>query len=303
MQKRNKVNKPKLYIVGHGAIGLLFARLLHTAFDIKLIVRSKTKNSAHITVKALDQSVETFSLETVTIDEIDSIDNLFIPTKSYQVANVLAQLQNKISTGATVILSHNGMPNLTAINQALTTQNLFFLTTSMAALKHADFAIAHTGFGASFIGALNANTEKTPTIEHLLTAIPNITIEQNINALLWQKLIINIAINPLTAVHQVKNGALITPQYASDIIGLINEAVFIANKEGVEISLSSALDSVYRVMRATSQNYSSMNRDVFKQQQSEIDSICGYIHKKGVEYCYSTPFNSRFLALIQDGTP
>lgn len=303
MQKRNKVNKPKLYIVGHGAIGLLFARFLHSKFDVKLIVRSKTKNTECITVNTLDHMVETLSIETVTIDEINAIDNLFIPTKSYQITNVLTQLQNKINNSATVIFSHNGMPNLTKISHSLTTQNLFFLTTSMAALKRADFAIEHTGFGASFIGALNPHSQKTQTIEYLLNALPNISIEQNINALLWQKLIINIAINPLSAVHQVKNGALVSPLYASDIIGLVNEAVFIANKEGMKISLNSALESAYRVMRATAQNYSSMNRDVFKQQQTEINSICGYIHKKGAEYCYPTPFNSRFLALIQDGKP
>lgn len=303
MKNQSTANKPKLHIVGHGAIGLLLAFYLRQYFDITLIVRNKKKHNETVLFTEQNNSLCEFKVTTVTCDEVQHIEQLIIPTKSHQVDAVLDSLKDKLPDTATVILCHNGMPNLQVIKQRLANQQVFFLTTSMAALKRADFAVEHTGFGASFVGALNANSQKTQTIEYLLTALPNITIEQNISALLWQKLIINIAINPLTAVHQVKNGELVAPQYASDIFGLVNEAVFIANKDGMEISLNSALESAYRVMRATAQNFSSMNRDVFKQQQTEIDSICGYIHKKGVEYCYPTPFNSRFLTLIQGDTP
>ncbi|WP_372767183.1 ketopantoate reductase family protein [Pseudoalteromonas sp.] len=303
MKNQSTANKPKLHIVGHGAIGLLLAYYLRLCFDITLIVRNKKKHNETVIFTDHNNSLCQFTVNTVTSDEVEHIEQLIIPTKSHQVDTVLDSLKDKLCTTSTVILCHNGMPNLELIQQKLAKQQVFFLTTSMAALKRADFAVEHTGFGASFIGALNANSQKTQTIECLLNALPNITTEQNISALLWQKLIINIAINPLTAVHQVKNGALVSPQYASDIFGLVNEAVFIANKEDVEISLSAALESTYRVMRATSQNYSSMNRDVYKQQQTEIDSICGYIHKKGAEYCYPTPFNSRFLTLIQGDIP
>ncbi|MDE3273790.1 ketopantoate reductase family protein [Pseudoalteromonas sp. G4] len=303
MKNKNTANKPKLHIVGHGAIGLLLAYYLRQYFDITLIVRNKKKHTETVLFNELNRSLCEFKVTTATCDEVQHIEQLIIPTKSHQVDAVLDSLKNKLADTATVILCHNGMPNLALIKQKLAKQQVYFLTTSMAALKHADFTVEHTGFGASFIGALKTNGQKTQAIEYLLNALPNITIEQNINALLWQKLIINIAINPLTAVHQVKNGALVAPQYASDIFGLVNEAVFIANKEGMKISLNSALESAYRVMRATAQNFSSMNRDVFKQQQTEIDSICGYIHKKGAEYCYPTPFNSRFLTLIQGDTP
>ena len=83
----------------------------------------------------------------------------------------------------------------------------------------------------------------------------------------------------------------------------MNEAVFIAKKEGVDIELGKALESVYRVMHATAENYSSMNRDCANNQQTEIESICGFITKKGAEYHYPTPLNAKYLALILGDTP
>ena len=297
-----KVNKPKLTILGQGAIGLLFASYLRRAFDIQLLVRKKSPLST-VSFEDLNQEFHPLDFDCLTLEEVANIDLLLLPIKSYQIAPALKQVQKKLANNATVIISHNGMPDIPRIDETLKSQQCYFLTTSMAALKVSNTHLKHTGLGASFLGSLNGQACQNKLIHQIEAALPGCSIQQDIQYLLWQKLLINIAINPLTAVHQVKNGELANPKYASRIIGLLNEAAFIAKQEGINISLSEALNNAYRVIHATAANFSSMNRDVYKNQQTEIESICGYIIKKGAEYHYSTPYNQQYLSLIQGDKP
>lgn len=291
-------NKPKLYILGRGAIGLLLANYLRHHFDIELIVREKQSSLKPFNFISLNGEHCELEFKQVTLDEVTYIDNLLMPIKSYQVSQAFQQLSDKITAQSRIILSHNGMPDLSALH-TLNTQQLYFLTTSMGALKLDPHSVKHTGNGDCYLGKLTASVNDDSFISIFIDALPNCEIKPNIVELLWQKLLINIAINPLSAVAGVKNGALAAPKFASEVFGLVNEAVFIAAKEGVNIKLSSALDSAYRVMRATAENYSSMNRDLANNQHTEIESICGFITKKGAEHHYSTPFNNKYLSLIQ----
>ena len=295
-------HKPTLHIVGQGAIGLLLAYYLHSKFDVCLLLRNKHLATKKQPCTYLHSGASTrFTVKTESIHCVEQVQNVLIPTKSYQVSGVLDSLSGKLSNNANIIFSHNGMPNLDDIeNRISTDKNLYFLTTSMGALKQKSFTLCHTGFGASFFGVLHQGNNKTSSLINALSkSIPNCHIESNINTLLWRKLLINVAINPLSAVHQVKNGELVSPIYANDIIGLLNEAVYLAKREGIKVTLVEALTNAYQVMHATKDNNSSMNRDFFFQRQTEINSICGFIAKKGVQYHYPTPYNSRFLALIQ----
>jgi 2-dehydropantoate 2-reductase len=222
-------------------------------------VRDKPSSTPFFNFTALNGEHCELEFKQVTLDEITYIDNLLMPIKSYQVSQAFQQLSDKITAQSRIILSHNGMPDLAALH-TLNTQQLYFLTTSMGALKLDTHSVKHTGNGDCYLGKLTGSVNDDSFISTFIDALPNCEIKPNIVELLWQKLLINIAINPLSAVAGVKNGALAAPKFASEVFGLVNEAVFIAAKEGVNIKLSSALDSAYRVMRATAENYSSMNR-------------------------------------------
>ena len=81
MKNQNTANKPKLHIVGHGAIGLLLAFYLRQYFDITLIVRNKKKHNETVLFTGQNNSLCEFTVTTVTFDEVKHIEQLIIPTK------------------------------------------------------------------------------------------------------------------------------------------------------------------------------------------------------------------------------
>ncbi len=283
-------------------MGLLFAHTLSPAFAIRLIVRKNAPTQYHYRRGSRLSSVP---LLPCTADSCGRIETLLITTKAYQALAAFREVKAHLSPSARVILSHNGMGNVDEISAELSeTQSLFFLTTSQGALKPAPDTVEHTGHGASQLGACNsaARNEINQLYGELAPLIHGLEQCDDIRLVRWQKLLVNVAINPLSAFYRVRNGELRAPHYALQVLALLNEAVAVARAEGLDIALGDALQRAYLVMALTAGNSSSMLEDVRQKRQSEIDAICGYIVKQGKKYGIETPCNQFYLNRISEMT-
>ncbi|WP_354625109.1 ketopantoate reductase C-terminal domain-containing protein [Psychromonas sp. MME2] len=111
----------------------------------------------------------------------------------------------------------------------------------------------------------------------------------NINEKLWLKLLINVAINPLTAIYQVKNGQLLAPEFATLINRIIKESVLISKAEKMPFSEEELLATVTQVISKTAENYSSMNRDIHFKRKTENEYISGYLLAKAAKHAINVP--------------
>ena len=93
----------------------------------------------------------------------------------------------------------------------------------------------------------------------------------------WRKLLVNAAINPVTAAHGVVNGRLRDGPLRAEAERLLAEALAVALAVGVDVSAREAEDDLDRVLRATAENRSSMLQDVDRGRATEIDAISGEI--------------------------
>ncbi|WP_256096792.1 ketopantoate reductase family protein [Pseudoalteromonas luteoviolacea] len=107
----------------------------------------------------------------------------------------------------------------------------------------------------------------------------------------WQKLCVNIAINPLSALLQCQNGRLRAPCYSKQVLALLNEACHVAKYEGVELKLLAELERAYKVMTLTAANNSSMAQDIKLERRTEIDAICGFIVARAKKHGINVPEN------------
>ena len=290
---------PNIHIIGKGAIGLLYGYYLQPHYAVTLCLRAQLPHS-HFNYWRNDECTA-FAPKIEDIESQDKIECVIIPTKAFSVLDAFNAIKPRLSKHAVIILSHNGMGSIELIAPLLRgQQQLFFLTTTQAAYKRSQQDVIHTGYGMSNLGAVNAaaKANQAKVFKNLSVAIPDLHLVDNIEQLLWQKLIINVAINPLSAINQVKNGQLTQPKYASQVLHLVHEAYQLALVQGVKIELHKVLYLVYKVMRDTADNFSSMNRDIAAGQPSEIEAICGYIVQLGQQYNLATPYNMDMLKQI-----
>ncbi len=98
-------------------------------------------------------------------------------------------------------------------------------------------------------------------------------VESNIHAARLEKLLVSLAINPLTAVYKVLNGAVLDAPLRAEVEKLVREAWPVLQAEGLRLTEEEALAKVLAVADATAANRSSMLQDVRAGRRTEADYI------------------------------
>jgi 2-dehydropantoate 2-reductase len=123
-------------------------------------------------------------------------------------------------------------------------------------------------------------------------------------SMVWSKLIINAAINPLTALLQVPNGELLERPAARELMCVLaEEAASVASAEKANLPFRDPVAFVEDVARKTAGNHSSMLQDIQRGAPTEIDAICGAVVRAGQRHHIPTPINYACWQLVLALTP
>uniref|UniRef100_UPI004048233D ketopantoate reductase family protein n=1 Tax=Shewanella baltica TaxID=62322 RepID=UPI004048233D len=300
-------------ILGAGAVGQLICRQLTVAgMNVGFIGRNALEASQQVLsftplASADDKQqqihVIPYSVPILTADALDNIRLVIVCVKAYQVLDALSPLLKQLPSQCHILLLHNGMgPHLALaplINAQANGRGLSLGTTSQGVLRQAPWLIKQTGQGLTQLGHF-AGAELTEHYRNaLLAAIPSSEWVDTIVPCLWQKLAVNAAINPLTALYQCPNGKLADPDFSEMIKGILDELVMVAAHDGVSLDQSFLHDRVYQVIRLTAGNFSSMHQDIAHQRRTEIDQINGYICERAQAHGLSAPVNAELWARVK----
>jgi 2-dehydropantoate 2-reductase len=118
-------------------------------------------------------------------------------------------------------------------------------------------------------------------------------------SLLWSKLVISAAINPISALSDLTNGEILK---SSDLTEVMHEAASeaeeVANIKGIKLQYKNAADEADEICRATKNNISSMLQDVRAGRKTEIESITGAIIKEANAMNVDVPTNEVLMKRI-----
>ena len=119
-------------------------------------------------------------------------------------------------------------------------------------------------------------------------------------ALLWGKLVVNAAINPLTGLLGVPNGELLRRAPVRALMGsTAREVASVAHALGITLPYNDPVAAVEGVARDTAENHSSMLQDIRRGAITEIDAICGAIVGSGERMGVPVPVNHCLWNLVQ----
>jgi len=137
----------------------------------------------------------------------------------------------------------------------------------------------------------------------------------DMNAMLWKKLAVNCVVNPLTAIHGVKNGQLIGIEHMGQDINVtvrnileevslvaMNATEHNACQESVkdQLSVTNLERFVFKVMNDTKNNVSSMLQDVNAKRATEVRFLNGYVSSVGQKkYGLECPWNMEMCRLVE----
>ncbi|MGF1784783.1 2-dehydropantoate 2-reductase [Photobacterium swingsii] len=291
-------------IVGAGSIGCLWAASLAKVHSVHLWTRD-TQLHREFTFTPLDRKTITVAPTQLKLPSNQALrlqqsDCVLITVKAFQVAQAIEAIQPWLAPSTPIVIMHNGMGSQAVALQKLPHNPILYATTSQAAFKPQPDHVQHTGIGQTWLGAINPAAQH---LHNLADEFNNVLApcqwHQDIQQPLWQKLAINCAINPLTALHQCKNGELTQQKYQTALMNICQEVAEIMCAEGYLTTAETLKEQADQVIQATANNFSSMNQDVCHHRQTEIDYITGHIVRCGQHYNIRTPFNAQLWQQIK----
>tara|TARA_R110002110_G_scaffold91264_2_gene237566 strand:+ start:187030 stop:187926 length:897 start_codon:yes stop_codon:yes gene_type:complete len=288
------------HVLGAGAIGGLFASFMHeNALPVTLILRQRSAARIGLTREGLAPHYR-FAANVTAPADPQPIRHLLVTTKAYDVVTALTSIAHRLTPNAQVVLMVNGMGLAEQVRSRLPQIQLTLATTTEGAYTRAPLRIVHAGHGQTRIGQQGQGFAPQEIAE-VVQAVPRCRWDADIDHALWHKLIINCAINPLTALHHCRNGALATdPHLTAKVEQLCEELAAVSLAAGYRDTAAGLRKDVMRVIANTADNRSSMLQDIDAGRCTEIESITGYLLQNARRYGVATPANQALYDAIRD---
>ena len=221
--------------------------------------------------------------------ECVGIKHALVLVKAWQTERVARQLAECLPEDGVAVTLQNGLGNRETLAQSLGLDRVALGTTTTGATLLGP-GLARVG-GEGII-SIERHPALGPVEEALKAAGFNVQIVEDAQSLVWGKLVINAAINPLTALLRVPNGQLLErPSARRMMSSLAHETAQVASAEKIHLPFTDPVAAAEDVARKTGANHSSMFQDVLRGAPTEIDAICGAVVKAAQKHHIHTPAN------------
>ncbi|KAA3660317.1 MAG: 2-dehydropantoate 2-reductase [Calditrichaeota bacterium] len=305
--------KLKITLFGTGAMACLFAARLHqyrhrieNAYFIRMFGHWQAQIDAIMKngLQFIEQDGRSLHVNVPIAHEISDVGQTAIAVvcvKSYQTEATAKEIARTFRPDGIAVTLQNGFGNDAILERVLGPHRSACAITTQGAALSAPGVLKYAGGGETIFSPHPNKMSLLTRLIQILNAssIPaRFSDEFQISA--WKKLIVNAAINPLTALSGVRNGAL--PEndaYRILMKNIVDEAVQVAALHDVILRADKMFEEVIEVCRATRENRSSMLQDVSNGRPTEIEAINGAIVRMGENGGIRTPVHRALLKLMR----
>ena len=217
--------------------------------------------------------------------------------KSWQTERAAGQLAGCLHHAGLALTLQNGLGNRERLVETLGARRVALGVTTTGATLLGPGVARTGGDGAISLGARPGLDPLAAMLQRAGFAVENVP---DAESLLWSKLAVNAAINPLTALLRVPNGDLLTHSGTRTLMAEVaRETAAVANALGIDLVYSDPVVAAEDVARRTALNRSSMLQDVLRGGATEIDAVCGAIVEAGERCHVPTPINRTLWLLVK----
>jgi len=296
---------PKIAVVGAGAVGGYFGGMLARAgAPVVMIGRPPYVEAVNKDGLLLDTLHFKESVRVQAATELEAARGagvILFCVKTTDTAATARALAPLLSPQAIIISMQNGVDNAEQIRVASGIDALGAVVYVAASVPQPG-TVKHVGRGDLVIGPQNPTTERIAALFER-AKVP-CRISDNIEGELWTKLTWNCALNAISALGRAKYGQIAANEDARKLVAdLVDEVLAVAraaniHPPGLE-DPKAALAGALKVAAQMSEALSSTAQDMQRHKRTEIDSLNGYISRRGSALGVPTPVNHALFTLVK----
>ena len=253
--------------------------------------------SEYMLVGGMPQVVQAF----VNGKDFGKADLVILFTKAMYSAAAIENVMCAVGEGTYLMTLQNGAGHEAVLSRFVDVSHVIIGTTEDNGSLLSTGVIHHGGKGVTNIGLASGNdTNILCRIKEAFDSCGfSVRIHDNIQQLIWDKLMTNVSLSVLTAILQSDMSFISRDKSAFEICKkLIEEAVTVAKAMGLSFDLPSVIEKV----RSTSENnpggYTSIMMDIKNGRKTEVDTISGAVVRKAHELGLSVPHHEMAVSLI-----
>jgi 2-dehydropantoate 2-reductase len=278
----------KVSVIGGGAIGLLLAYYLKGNKHDPIIYTRTSEQAEHLNQYGIiyrnpSGSEQMAEVQAVPVEKYSGTESHCIVTVKQTSIPELSFLKDKGLQEISYLFLQNGITHIKFLEN-LPQKKLTVGVVEHGAVKEGFSSVNHLGAGRIKLSSFKGNSQTEWSMILRNAAFP-VCVEEDWEKMLYEKLIMNAAINPVTAMLRIPNGKLVENEHARSIMKKLFEETIIV------LEMNDKRDDLWKELlalcRNTSLNRSSMLKSVESGMQTEIDSITGEIimraKKRGIQ--------------------
>lgn len=270
----------RVAIIGHGAIGHVIERALQGRADLLIVDRTRSPLA----------------------DGAGPVDAAIVCVKTHGTAWAADVAKRVLGAHGAAITIQNGLGNYEVLREAVGDERAAVGVIYVGARLDEHGALHATGAGRAELGRPNG-TRPRETLDSLAELLRaggmTITVVDDPWPAVWRKVVTNAAVNPTTALLGLLNADLLRDAVAARLADrLAREVARVATASGVLIPEDDAVRWWREMAELTGANRSSMLQDVEAKRATEVDAICGAVHREAQRHGVDASLNQAMTLLV-----
>ena len=295
----------KIVVIGAGAMGSIYGGRLSLGNDVTLV----DTNQALIDKVSRDGVIlEEGGVETVFHPAIASdasaagtADLVILFTKALYSVSALENVKQAIGKDTYLMTLQNGAGHEKLLSSFVGLDHIIIGTTEDNGAVLERGKIHHGGSGVTNIGMLDKRD--TSILERIKTSFDaagfDVRIHDNIEQLIWDKLMTNTSLSILTAILGCDMSYISSNDYARHLCEkLIEEAVSVANGMNLSFDYDKVREKVLRTSANNKGGYTSIMMDIKNGRRTEVDTISGAVKAKAEELGIPVPYHDMAISMV-----
>ena len=299
----------RLGIFGTGAIGVLLTyKLIKAGHNPFIYSRGESLSALQergLIVHSEDSIDVLTPIEYSILNSEQSLDIAIICCKQNSVSELTIIAEKHLASDGFVIAIQNGLGHLDRVASVVGRGRTIGACITHGSNRIGPAEIKLGGEGRIIIGPLDKQnfTGRSGLFERLIEMFDDANLSPvpspEILPSIWEKLLLNLAINPISAICGVRNGVLLSSPLNELAISVMMEGATVAELEGIHIDFEKLQSSLNEVLASTAENRCSMLQDVMNGIPTEVDWICGAIVERAEIHGVPVPRTQTLWDLVR----